>query len=216
MKIKRIAAILILTSCQSIPIGSDNNDAIIRSSLSFKVDGSSFTGTATLPRRAGISRVITYLLPEGAHSLYLRNCHREEVTHSPSKEYKYVYSPVLYLEAYSACPLIATVITQQGNLQHAIIDWTTNEDLGADHYCNGKPKVSAVGSFFCEARVGLVQRVEFSDRAVLAVSQEGCPPLQKDGYAYHYAVGKGFCAYGFKQKGKIHRLLTRGYTEVEK
>lgn len=128
----------------------------------------------------------------------------------------------MFLENWDECGLEAIATTAQGNVLVGMAEFTSNESLGARHWCNGTFVQSASGVSFCQARAGLIQRIAF-DEPVYVESGKNCPAIEPEGgtstQIFTYALGKDLCIYNFlaKKAGdtRFHRLVTRGYEKIE-
>lgn len=210
--------IALITACWCVGCNSGGTIApsqnVVRASLAGAVEGVAFRGAVVVQRKT--SQKIEIAVPEKAVKLILTTCHREEVLDSPPRAWSYNYVPTMFLENWGSCPITISVVTQQGTLQHAIIDFTSNETLGATVYCNGIRTVDLKGATFCQSRVGLLQKIDFADGKVSALASSGCPEPVHDGYSFQIPMGLGLCVYAFRDlAGGTHRYTTRGYNILD-
>lgn len=209
---KRLFLLLALQGCNSVPGTAQHSE--VRAALAFSVEGVAYFGSAVVQRKS--SQKIAVSVPKDAAKLLFRTCHREDVIDRPPSNWTTTFVPVMFLENWGSCIITVSVITQKGNLQHGFIDFTSNETLPATSYCNGQKVVSSGGVTFCQARAGLVQKIDFDNGNVAGAGTEGCPELKKDGWSFTYQTSKGLCIYAFKSAdGKTHRLTSRGYDTLE-
>jgi hypothetical protein len=201
-------------ACQ--PTGSPSPDLteVVRATLPFTIEGTPYAGTAVVQRRT--YQKITVSVPAKSVKLMVQTCHREEVWDRPPEKFEWAYIPASFIENWGACPMTISIITEQGALLQAMIDFSSNETLPAVHYCNGQRILSPLGVSLCQAREGLVQRITFDER-VEGVGGAGCGAIKQDGFSWNYTVSRGMCVYAFRSSvGKFHRLTTRGYSSLGK
>lgn len=221
---KSILPILMIASCCTPQSATVPPSQIVRASLRFAVDGQKCSGTCVVQRKT--SQKFTFYLPEKTKRVLIQTCHRQIAINNPARDFVYDYVPAMFLENWDECGLEAIATTQAGNVLVAMAEFTSNETLAARHWCNGTFVQNAPGVSFCQARVGLIQRIAF-DEPVDVASGKDCPPIEGERSSgtymstqvFTYAVGKDLCIYNFlakkKEETKFHRLVTRGYEKIE-
>jgi hypothetical protein len=214
--LKLITLLFLVNGCASsvIPVGSEAQK-LSRANIKFSVEGVGYQGTALVQRKT--SQKISVTVPDKAVKLVFTTCHREDVFDNPSSSWSILFQPSTLLENWGSCIVTISVITQKGNMQQGIIDFTSNETEPATSYCNGKVEKMPGGATFCQARVGLYQRISFGRLDMEAEPATGCPEMKKDGYDFQYEMAPGLCIYAFRSRdGKAtHRLTSRGYAQLE-
>lgn len=182
-----------------------------RATLKFTYDNKEYEGIAVIPRKS--YHKIRFNLPDKTRELVIATCHREEFykLNSP-KFYDYSYIPVAFLENWDSCFLIASAHTENGKKQFALIDFTSNETLEANLYCNGKKFTSNVS--FCQAKTGTTQMISAKVKVKARGSSCDAPLTDygaSEGFSFFVKVQSGYCIYTLNSGNKIHRLTIYGY-----
>lgn len=209
--------ILILSSCVANPATLPTTKSLTdMADMSFSVDGMKYSGTAVLQRRSNY--VFKFDLPKDTERVWISTCHRRLPFYGPfQSQFEYKYIPQMYLENWTLCFLKAEAITKSGQISFAVADFTSNESMKANVYCNGNAPQDFVGASFCQAAAGYRQMLRFDEKVDIE-TDENCSPIVCDGQYCYYKMSPGYCAYsifGLTSKTR-HRHSTRGFQSEEK
>lgn len=184
--------------------------------MGFTADGVKYTGTAVLQRRTNY--VFKFDLPKDTERVWISTCHRRIPFYGPFQpQFEYRYIPQMYLENWTLCFLKAEAITKTGQISFAVVDFTSNETMKVNVYCNGNTPQDFVGASFCQAAAGYRQMLRFDEKVDIE-TDENCNPITCDGSYCYYKMSPGYCAYsifGLTTKTR-HRHSTRGFQSEEK
>ena len=123
---KKYLLLLALTGCVG-SVGetkSTESQKLARANLKFSVEGINYQGSALVQRKT--SQKISVSVPEKAAKLVFTTCHREEIWDNPAPNWNILFQPTMWIENWGSCLITISIITQKGNLQQAIIDFTSN------------------------------------------------------------------------------------------
>lgn len=204
---------LTLSNCETIsPIDSTVIKSGLEATLPFKVEGISYKGVATVPRKSNQKFEFDFN-SDIAWALF-STCHRDFKIKNPKGYWKWYYVPAMFIENVGSCILIHKQITTKGTEHFAIVNFSAGESLKATMACNGS-KTEEVGASICQAREGTIQRLWFH-KPVKAYTDDSCPPISENGYRMEYKIKSDFCAYLFiDADGEIHRHVSYGYTQSD-
>ena len=220
---KIIAALLLMLTISCAEYQQLEIDMYHKKDIGIKVNGNSYEGVTVIPRA---DKYEITLEPKGDMDLILvRSCHREHSFEKKSKKFlwirigsnsfQYTYEPSPK-EKNSTCPLRVEVYESiNGRHSWALLDFEHPDyKMEARILCNGEVKTFN-GVSICQAKVGLIQSVEFPDIVDFADPPDGCMlPVYKDG-AFDWEMSKGECLYHIRNaKGELHRMTTIGYEGV--
>lgn len=195
-------------------------EPVLRASLKVQADGLTYAGTASLKRVT--SRKIAIEVPRDTYQLGIVNCAGEQIIpYPPAGWYTFDYAPLMGLENFDSCAMVATALTTRGEIYKAIVDFADGHELPALLVCN-RDRLKTVGAALCQSRAshtsaGLTQRIDF-DVPTIVVASTGCAePRVSDWIRTYYEIDMqpGFCVYKFQDEQKrIFRLTTYGYTDI--
>lgn len=215
----------LLGACSSAPMELDTS-VVWKRDLPFCIENvGCYEGVSVVPNRQDYSIEIE---PKGDANIDLvifNTCHREEAYEKTSSgwfifkkknRFKYYFQPTEDLETRRDCDLKANTL-EEGEGRHAWMvmrrehpDYT----LPAQVACNGVIK-SYNGVSVCQAKVGLIQRIEFGREVQFATPDEGCDMPARKGDGYEWKMSKGECLYVSRDEvNRRHSLLTFGYQGI--
>jgi hypothetical protein len=171
-----------------------------------------YMGVATLPRQS--SRTLLFRPRYQPREFMLFTCAREVVFEAPTKEIRYVYTPMWGVENEEACPLYAVSISTEGRRETAVIDFNNGLTGKARIYCNGQT-IDATGAYMCQVRESFFLGAKFTS-SMEVEADKGCPePIRKLFYEWEIRAGKGHCTYYFGDTPQnLFRLTVRGYESI--
>lgn len=207
------ALLNLLCSCETVvPIQQHDTNGV-EATLSFKVEGVSYTGVATVQRKSS-QKIEMNFRNDTAWALF-STCHRDLKLKAPVGYWKWYYTPAYFIENVRSCVMIHKQITNKGAEHYAIINFTAGETLAAEIKCNGSVE-KTVGASICQARAGSEQAIVFEE-PVTAYTDEACSPVENvSTMRKSYNISPDFCAYVFEGvSGKIHRHVTYGYQKLD-
>lgn len=190
--------------------------------ISLEINGEKFTGVA-VPKKA--SQYEIKIKARGKiDMLTITTCHREEKFEEPSsgwfssgKSFTYIYKPNKDIEDTRGCMLdIGAYEKLGGRHSWGVIDFETlTETLASSLKCNGV-ETRTRGSSICQAKAGLVQKIEFTEVVKTSPDSEICSVMtSEDGKSFTYIMPLGECTFFFGTKdGKFHRHTTYGYESI--
>jgi hypothetical protein len=96
------------------------------------------------------------------------------------------------------------------------VDFAADETLPFTVSCNGWSGVAKNGVSFCQAPVGLIQRVR-TNVPVKWEAGSNCKVKSTDHNVFDFTVTAGYCVFGMlDEQGNYGRLTLRGYDQLEK
>ena len=192
------------------------------------IPGGEFQGVTVLPQRSEYEFTIEPK-SDSPDLLIMRSCHREDSFEKSQKsflfipigdnKYKYTYKPVIGVETGRVCPLRGDAYHEEkNNSQHSWLfcDFEAPQDgytILAELTCNSVRDMT-YGVAACQARVGLVQTIQFSEEIRWAKPQPpACSPwIDKGGNRWELSVNSGECLYHAYNKNKdLFRITTIGF-----
>ena len=198
------------TSCASVPFQTPSK-LDKRATLNFSESGIKYEGVGVIKRKSYYTFNVS--LPYNTKELVFSNCHREEFYPIKSQSsFQITYRPVTFLENWDSCLSMISAHTASGEREFALIDFSSNETLEAELYCNGGK--TAGTNTFCQASEGTSQMIVFNQQ-VTSKSLTCDTPMTDygalSGSRFYFEAAKGYCIYAFYTKDKIHRLTVYGY-----
>jgi hypothetical protein len=171
-----------------------------------------YVGVATLPRQS--SRTLVFRPRYQPRDFMIFTCGREHFIDNPTREIRYVYTPLWGIERDGACPLFAVSISNEGKRETAVVDFNNGYSGKARVYCNGNT-IDANGAHLCQIRSGLFVGLRF-DKSMVAEADTGCSePIRKPFYEWEIQASSGHCSYLFADNpNNIFRLTVRGYDSI--
>lgn len=171
-----------------------------------------YVGVATLPRQS--SRTLVFRPRHQPREFMIFTCGREHFIDNPSREIRYIYTPLWGIERDGACPLFAVSISTEGRRETAVVDFNNGYTGKARVYCNGQA-VDVTGAYMCQIRESMFIGVRFT-ASMIVEADTGCPePLRKPFYEWEIRASKGHCSYLFADNpNNIFRLTVRGYESI--
>jgi len=212
-KLGPVLACCVSLSCAESLTTTQSETGGLEATLPFTIEGKSYTGVATVPRKSNRKFEINF--SNNISWGLISTCHRDLKLKQPRGKWVWYYIPAMFLENDDSCIMIHKQITDKGAEHFAIVNFTAGEDLPVDMYCNGVKTLES-GASICQARAGTEQMLWFKE-SVQGFTDEACNPLyQRIGHQMRYAMPENFCAYLFKNaQGKIHRHVSYGYTHMD-
>lgn len=221
-----LLVLYICTSC-ALPKNAVDTSTLYKLDMVMDINGKVFHGTAA-PTRSDSYKIHIYA--KGDLDLFtLETCHREEATESAwnvvdkkgffkrkvtnKREVIFTFKPN-DLEKDMCSVMLGGYEMTKGRHSWAFIDFQDKaRSIYGTSLCNGKivgnPSVSV-----CQSKVGLVQKISFSED-VIGACDDGCGLTKQMGKEFFIDTAKGYCACLFKAKdGRTHRLTTIGYDKI--
>jgi hypothetical protein len=223
--------ILSLYGCATTP--AHVTGKIYPRTLPMTVNGKAAVGIHVVDRASTYK--IKVPVPKNADVVRLYTCHRESILYERERrggifgtgveiklpgrrepeatEHEFSISPPLEMENEGYCPMNVEILNVDGMNYYGLID-VRNEELPAFVACNGE-LYSTTGVSLCQARVGLVQRIQFKEPVDAKAITEGCdePAPAGDGF-FDVSVKPETCVYLFSAQDKYHRMTVFGYTDL--
>jgi hypothetical protein len=179
------------------------------------MDGKTGDGVLVVPQASRHDFSVT---AKAAMGLYVFNsCHREVALQNMPKVVAGYFMPKVGIEDQGGC-MVEFGGYDSGSGQHswALVDF---EDAATvlPHVmkCNGEV-IQSKGVTLCQSRAGLVQRIEFPVKVVVA-SEPGCQKLESaDRQNFQFPLSRGRCVYRFEEiEGKRQaRVTALGYESI--
>jgi hypothetical protein len=207
-------AFLMCCGCTTIPqTQAEKPIPVAKAALLFKVDDVPYYGTALLDIKP--SYVFTTVLPKDILKVYFATCHRafDQAGYREGDIWKYTYYPVQAVEGTGSCITTIKTIDKNANVQTAIIDFKSKDELGMTLWCNGTVYIGR-GALLCQARKDLVQSVTF-DEPVKILAGSNCNEMiaSTKENAYEFTMNEGLCLYTVQgRSGKLARVTVLGYS----
>lgn len=133
-----------------------------------------------------------------------------------TREVEFTYTPVKGIEDLGACPLELGGYSKDGQHSWAIVDFKTPlEELPITVLCNGS-KTKAKGVAICQARTGLMERVEFESDVIIS-PDTGCELGVTEGKVFEFLQPRGVCVYRIQEltgAKRVGRLTLVGYEGI--
>lgn len=133
------------------------------------------------------------------------------------REVKFTLNLDKELEMDGDCPLELAGYSKEGVHSWAFIDFEhPRYALTADIRCNGQPQIAAPGVAICQAREGLVQKIEFDVEVILSPDGQ-CSVGAEKGSVFEFPMPSGDCVFLFRETKSPHRefkLTTLGYQSI--
>jgi len=212
-------ALLIFTGCETIgqsPTALNPNSIYVKN-MPMTVNGKIGTGVISVP--VANSYRIDITLESKPEIIRFYNCHRElilEKTALTGLKQSFYLAPLAGIETDGFCPIYIDALDLSGINASGIIE-VQNELLKSAVFCGGAVS-NNVGVSICQARVGLSQRILFTEEVIFEKLDGACSDLIPLSHmsGFDVTVSKGLCVYTFysKKSDSFHRLVTFGYTDV--
>lgn len=205
-----LTTIMSSLSCVSPQQTQFPSDLDNRATLKFSVNGIKQDGIAVINRASYYN--IEVQLPKDTVELVVSSCHRELFFNVESKSvFRYSYAPLTWLENDGSCIVTLSAHTRDGFRDFGLIDFTSNETLKGELYCNGGK--TAGTATFCQAKESTVQMLWLDSIAKVKSSCELPTGSHSEPEARQFfiTVQKGYCIYAFYTQKEIHRLTIYGY-----
>lgn len=164
--------------------------------------------------------------PGDVDMMTILSCHREWKTPSPKRKggwfqkkfYEFKVFPTQEIEVQRACPMEIGVYEKDKG-RHGwglIVPENERENMMATVKCNGETIVYG-GTSVCQAKKGLMQKIEFEKR-VVATQMAGCGiQVPDDKKNWSFIMPPGECVIFFvdeKNPNNVHKLVTYGYDVI--
>jgi hypothetical protein len=215
-----LLAALFLSSCSTVPTPPDapvvlDPTSFYKRELAMSVNGSSSTGVAIVTKAQ--SYEIDLHSSGELDFVRVTSCARE-ITFTPkAKTFHVSFAPTAGLEdVLEYCPLKIMALDEKGG-RHAwgFIDFDSGSStLPAKVTCNGETRDSS-GVSACQAKAGLIQRIDFAVPVRIAPDRSCELVLSPDGKSVTYSISLGECVYAIVEAkgGRIHRHTAIGFDE---
>lgn len=224
LRIFTATLLLVLCSC-STTYQKMELDLFYKRDIPLRVNGEYHYGVTVVPRAEEYDIMVE---PQGEMDLVLiRSCHREATWEKQGQkkflgiipigknQFKYTYVPTQVEKDEFICPLrVETYSSSSGRHSWAMIDIqdTDRYKLSGKITCMGK-KEAFVGVGVCQAKAGLIQRIEFNDVIEFATpkpSQCARPEYHND--AFELEVSAGECIYHARTSdNRLARITIVGF-----
>ena len=207
---KAISLSLALVGCQT-PTDNLSPQVIYQLEMPMTVNGIKSVGSHVAAPKSQYK--LEFMLPKDTDTLLIDSCNGEKAINHPGKKYEYLYEPN-DVEKNGYCPLNITAYDLKGSKYlWGYIDFRRpEENLSAVMTCN-RVTSYPIGASMCSARVGLSQRLEFSE-PVVVTNYPDCPEITATRGVLDFVMVPGTCMYKITAGEKVYRLVTRGYQEI--
>jgi hypothetical protein len=153
--------------------------------------------------------------------LVLKSCNREVIAEKNGSSFVYNYSPLPGIEDNRACPVMITGVEKStAKKVWGYLDFQDQRNLlPATVKCNGEMKRYG-GVSVCQAKAGLIQRIEFDGEALgeaLTDIHPDCALTQINPKTFEFKMARGLCYFKFVEKAapnRFHRLSSFGWDEI--
>lgn len=203
-----------LTGCAGIQQNLDPK-LVYKRDMQVTMDGKTGDGVLVVPAKDRHDFSVT---AKAAMGLYTFNsCHREVALQNMPKTVGGYFVPKLGIEDQAGCMVeFGGYDASAGQHSWALVDFEDPKTtLSHTMKCNGEV-IDSKGVTICQSRAGLVQRVEFPVKVVVA-AEAGCQKLEAaDRQMFQFPISRGRCVYRFEEiEGKRQaRITTLGYESV--
>jgi len=233
-----LVLMLLLSGCSSLaqePNQKLSNEKFYKRDMIITVNGLVYEGTGVVPRAEKYDLRIE---ARGNLDLFtMATCHKEETkekawntqtvvkgglfgwgkkTIDVKEAITFLYVPVPGMEDDGDCPMeLGGYEKLQGRHSWGFLEFEgPRYTLPATLKCNGRViNVNGVG--VCQAREGLLQKIEFGEIVKPASAAANCGfSGEKD--KYEFSLAKGRCVAVFKglTSNKMHKIVTLGYEDI--
>lgn len=209
-----MAGLAWFTGCAGIQQNLDPK-LVYKRDMLVAMDGLSGEGVLVVPQGKRHDFTVIARAPMGLYTF--NSCHREVALQGMPKTVAGYFVPKEGIEDQAGCMVEFGGYDASGG-QHAwaLVDFEDSKTaLQHTMKCNGEV-IESKGVTICQSRAGLVQRIEFPVKVVVA-AESGCQKLEAaDRQSFQFPISRGRCVYRFEEiEGKRQaRITTLGYESV--
>lgn len=215
-----LIAYLITTGCSMPqPVKYDEDKTYARRAR-LEVNKLKGVGSIVVPRAAKYE--VTAESDVDMDFLLVTTCSREHEVMGAGDSFRYTYIPAPGVEDNRPCPLRFSAVEKKRDRRTVgVVEFQDPAyALPAKLCCNGACG-PVLGVSVCDSAAGLVQRMEFSAPIEMNTPDPACKLYAvylKGAHAIEFKTPRGECNHVIREAsapGRIHRLTTYGYDEVE-